>query len=89
MAASRPFIRGTIYLRVPRIESLLAVSILKCSGRNIKSVMSLEGQNNCLLTQKEVLLLDLVYDEIAVRDFLSEDDEILQILFKKLHKISS
>jgi hypothetical protein len=34
------------------------------------------------------LLLDLVYDEIAMRDFLSEDDEILQVLFNKLHKIS-
>jgi hypothetical protein len=52
--------------------------------------MTLEGQNNCHLTQKEALLLvDLVYDEIARRDLLFVGDDFLHELFKKLGRIAS
>jgi hypothetical protein len=51
--------------------------------------MTIESQNNCYLTEKEVhLLMDLVCDEIVRCDLLSAADDDLQELLKKLHKIS-
>jgi hypothetical protein len=51
--------------------------------------MTLEDQNNCYLTEKEVhLLMDLVHDKIVQYEWSRAAHDDLKELFKKLHQIS-